>query len=159
MSEQQSSWRPVVGFESLYEVSDTGEVRRIGKAHRCGKGRGGSARLGRPIKPQKHRGGYLAVQLWRLGKMHRPLLHRVVAAAFIGPCPEGMEVNHIDGVKTNNAASNLEYVDRSQNMLHAYRTGLRVVSEVTRENARRMGNIYGKRNHEAGIGATAVGRV
>lgn len=156
---EQLEWRPVVGFEGLYEVSRCGRVKRVGKAHRTGKGRGGGARLHREIKPQKHRGGYLAVQLWREGKMHRPLLHRVVAAAFIGPCPDGMEVNHIDGSKTSNAASNLEYVNRSQNMLHAYRTGLRVVSETVIEKARQLGTIYGKRNHEAGIGATAVGRV
>lgn len=158
MSDQQVSWRPVVGFEALYEVSDQGEVRRTGKAHKSGKGRGGGARIGRLIKPQPHRGGYLAVQLWRHGKLHRPLLHRVVAAAFLGPCPDGKEVNHVDGVKANNRASNLEYVDRSENMLHAYRTGLRVVSQVTRENARRMGRIYGKRNLEVGIGAAALGR-
>lgn len=132
------TWRPVYGFDDLYEVSDRGHVRRVGRAHRIGAGRGGGARIGREIAPQKHQGGYLAVQMWRHGKMHRQLLHRVVAAAFLGPCPEGKEVNHRDGVKANNQLSNLEYVSRSENMVHAYAKRLRHPSPV-----------HGERHHNA----------
>lgn len=118
-------WKPVVGFEGLYEVSDLARVRRVGPAARNGKGRGGGARLGRPIAPQKHKGGYQAVQLWKDGKMYRPLLHCVVAAAFLGAPPPGMEVNHGDGDKSRNVLDNLEYMTHGDNMLHAYATGLR----------------------------------
>lgn len=55
----------------------------------------------------------------------RYLVHRVVAAAFLGACPPGREVNHKDHDYTNNAASNLEYVTRSENMLHSHRSGRR----------------------------------
>lgn len=121
MSEE---WRPVSGFEAQYEVSSLGSVRRTGKAARNGKGRGGGARIGRPLTPQPRR-GYLAVQLWKDGKLTNFLLHRLVAIEFIGPIPEGKEVNHKDGVKSNCAASNLEYMTHSENMDHAYRAGLR----------------------------------
>ena len=50
--------------------------------------------------------------------------HKLVASAFIGPCPPGKEVNHKDGVTSNCYATNLEYVTHKQNMEHASRTGL-----------------------------------
>lgn len=119
-------WRPVVDFEGLYEVSDAGRVRRTGKAARHGKGRGGGARLGHVLAPLKNRQGYRAVQLWRGGEGAMRLVHVLVATAFLGPPPDRQEVNHRDGDKTNNALANLEYVTRSENARHAYRTGLRV---------------------------------
>jgi hypothetical protein len=130
MSEE---WKPVVGFEGLYEVSDLGRVKRIGKAAQNGKGHGGGARIGRILAPQKHKGGYVAVQLWKNGKMIRPLIHRVVAAAFIGEIPGNHQVNHKDGDKKNNAHSNLEYVTRSENMDHAYKNGLHAFTDRMRK--------------------------
>jgi hypothetical protein len=52
-------------------------------------------------------------------------VHRIVAAAFIGPCPDGLEINHKNGIKLDNRAENLEYTTRSANMKHAYDSGLR----------------------------------
>lgn len=50
--------------------------------------------------------------------------HRLVAEAFHGPCPEGLEVDHVNGVKTDNRASNLEYVTHEENMRRARERGL-----------------------------------
>jgi len=119
-------WASVLGYEGLYEVSDLGRIRRIGMAAKTGKGHGGGARIGRILKPQKHRGGYRAVQLWKDGKLRNFLVHIIVAHAFLGPTPKGKEVNHDDGHKPNCAASNLEYLTRAENIKHAYRTGLRI---------------------------------
>lgn len=118
-------WRPVVGFEGLYEVSDRGRVRRVGRAARNGKGRGGGAQIGLVLRLQEDRHGRRHVQLWRNGSYYNRLVHCLVASAFLGPCPQGKEVNHKRGVQAGDAAENLEYLTRSENILHAYATGLR----------------------------------
>lgn len=70
-------------------------------------------------------GYYQAVLRNRQGEKKFPTVHRLVAAAFI-PNPLGLpQVNHIDGVKAHNEASNLEWCTAKQNIDHAIRTGLR----------------------------------
>lgn len=114
-------WAAIPGWPD-YEVSDQGRVRRV-TARTC-------AKVGHILKAvPRHRNGehpsgrYLFVSLSRDGKIASCAVHRIVAAAFLGPA-EGMEVNHRDGVATNKRAANLEYVTRSGNQLHAYRLGL-----------------------------------
>lgn len=107
-------WRTVAVAPS-YEVSSEGRVRRIAWARNSGGGR--------VLRPSPRR-GYPSVDLCEQGKKRTYSVHRLVAAAFLGPCPEGMEVNHIDGCKTNARASNLEYVTSAANQRHAYRAGL-----------------------------------
>ncbi len=115
---------PLAGYEGVYEISRSGVIRRVGKAPVHGKGRGGGARIGRIRSTKPGWSGYPCVQLWKDGINRMFLLHRLVAATFLGPCPPGHEVNHIDGNKANPDASNLEYVTRSQNLRHAYEVGL-----------------------------------
>jgi hypothetical protein len=81
-------WRPAVGFERFYDVSDQGRVRRVGAV--------AGARV-----------------------------HQLVAAAFLGPCPQDFQINHMDGDKTNARPSNLEYVTCQGNIQHAIQYGLR----------------------------------
>lgn len=64
------------------------------------------------------------VRLSRDGDSRTAPVHRLVLEAFEGPPPEGCEPNHIDGDKGNNALDNLEWVTHSQNVQHAYDTGL-----------------------------------
>lgn len=113
-------WRLVPGTPN-YEVSDFGRVRRITG------GRG--VRAGRILKPGKHPGGYQVVSLWTDGICRKRTIHTLVYEAFIGPRPEGMEVNHLDGVKTNNALSNLEGCTRAENQRHAVSHGLAAMGE------------------------------
>ena len=81
-----------------------------------------------PVTPRVHTNGYL-----RIGVKDKDYyVHRLVAAAFC-PNPRGLkEVNHIDGNKRNNAASNLEWCTRSENNRHAFKTGLRSYAELSR---------------------------
>ncbi len=105
-------WRPVVGYEGWYEVSDHGHVKRI----KAGRG----ARAGRILHPG-NRHGYLHVALFQGGRSTKQsaIVHRLVLAAFVGPCPAGLQVNHKNGIKTDNRAENLEYVTPKENVRHA----------------------------------------
>lgn len=109
----QELWLPVVGYEGLYEVSNLGRIKRIAP-----RSKGGSTD---PIKKFSISRGYLGTSLKKIGcKQWCPNVHTVVAAAFLGPRPEGMEINHKNGVKSDNRPENLEYVTRSQNHRHAF---------------------------------------
>lgn len=81
-------------------------------------------RLGRIAKLQISRNGYARVELWVDGKGRKYLLHRLLAKTFIPNPKNKPQVNHIDGNKLNNNLSNLEWVDQSENQLHAYKNGL-----------------------------------
>lgn len=118
----QEVWRPVSGYEGRYEVSINGDVRSL---ERQKKNRGGTQRI--PLRDMKQRynhKGYKVVHLSKDGTNAWVLVHRIVALAFV-PNPHGKpQVNHIDGNKTNNSASNLEWVTNSENMRHAVANGL-----------------------------------
>lgn len=109
-------WRPIRNYEGVYEVCKFGTVRRV-KPWK-------NTTFGGFIKPVLISHGYQHVSLCRDNKAKSFRLHKIVAEAFLGPCPEGHVVNHRDGVKTNNWASNLEYVTPRENTAHAIRTGL-----------------------------------
>jgi hypothetical protein len=116
------SWRPVVGYEGRYEVSDVGALRSLSRLVRVRHGT--RMVVGRELVAGLMNAGYLVCALQADNVSAMRLVHRVVAAAFIGPCPPGHEVNHKNGVKTDNRAVNLEYVTRVENLRHAKRHGL-----------------------------------
>ena len=162
-------WLPVVGYEGIYDVSDRGRVRRA----KSGK----STLVGRMMEGSVDTRDYIRVGLYKDSRQRTHRLHRLVAAAFIGPCPDGKEVNHKDGIKPNNGVSNLEYVTKSENTLHAFRNGLKVAvhgeaigsAKLTEENihviwrrllAKESQRSIAKRLHvcRATISAIATGR-
>ena len=116
MREKKERWRAVVGFEGIYEVSDFARVKRVGA------GRGAVA--GRILKQQTNRRGYQVLRINKDGKRYSATVHKLVAGAFIGVRPNGKEVNHKDGNKSNNYPDNLEYVTQSENQRHAFAMGL-----------------------------------
>lgn len=75
-------------------------------------------------KGTENKTGYLMISFRIKQKTAMRSVHRLVAAAFLGPPPDGYQVNHIDGNKLNNSPTNLEYVTPSANIKHAFQTGL-----------------------------------
>jgi hypothetical protein len=116
------TWRPVVGWEGLYEVSDMGRLKSVARSV---PGRGG---VTMHIREKVLRGsinadGYVTVALCRDNIRTMARLHRLVLEAFIGPCPEGFDGCHWDDIKTNNALSNLRWDTKSANTYDRIRNG------------------------------------
>lgn len=105
----EECWRPVAGWEQ-YEVSCQGRVYSHWQK--------------RSMHPSLAGAGYLSVRLCDGPRRLRPYVHELVAEAFLGERPEGHEPNHRDGNKTNNRVSNLEWLTHSQNLKHAWASGL-----------------------------------
>ena len=102
---------PVQGYDGVYSVDADGNVYSTQ--------RGGLKKL----RAFKTNSGYLKLRLKKDGIGKGFYVHRLVVQAFVGN-PEGMDVNHIDGNKLNNSASNLEIVSRTDNMKHARSIGI-----------------------------------
>jgi hypothetical protein len=109
-------WKPVVGHENWYEVSNLGRVRRS----LAGKG----TRVGKILKPWIDTRGYYGVALSRDGIVTKVPIHHLVAAAFHLNKHGKSHINHRDGIKLNNASENLEWATKSEDTQHAYDTGL-----------------------------------
>lgn len=99
-------WAAISGFPE-YEVSTLGRVRRCVDSRKY--------KAGFILTPRKHPRGYLWVSLSANGRMKNKLIHRLVAEAFLGSQPEGMQVAHNDGSRTNNAVGNLRWDTASAN--------------------------------------------
>ena len=141
-------WKGVVGWGD-YEVSDEGRVRRVRWPDKEGirylvqnrqvmmTGKVGYMRVS--LIGREGDGGY-----WGNKRKHVRMVHRLVAETFIGPAPDGKEVNHIDGDKLNNHWGNLEWVTHAENMQKAGEMGL-----IDREAAaRRIKRMWEKRRGE-----------
>jgi hypothetical protein len=110
------TWLPVVGFgEGFYEVSDLGRVRSLhhGRQRILRPGTSGTSR----------KKGYPMLILYVDGLREKRFVHKLVAEAFIGPCPEGEEIRHKDGNHQNPAASNLLYGTSHENHMDAVEHG------------------------------------
>lgn len=108
-SEQVSDWRPVVGYEGIYEVSSDGLIRSLPRTDT--KGRPIKGRLMRPSMA----GRYPSVPLCKNARRKTSAVHIIVAAAFLGPRPQGMDVAHNDGDVSNARLSNLRYATHKEN--------------------------------------------
>lgn len=120
-------WLPVVGWEGRYEVSDREQVRSLDRVIHDKNGLRTRRFKGRVLTPWVNHGGYLVVGLPSDGRSSRHtinrLVHRLVAEAFLGPCPEGMEVLHGPRGTSDNTPANLRYGTPSENRFDTVRDG------------------------------------
>lgn len=115
-------WKPVKGYEGYYEVSDFGNVRSLDKYIKC---RGGNLRLlkGRIISLCKDKDGYLIFNLIKDKVRKNCKVHRLVAENFIDNPKNKPQVNHKNGIKSDNRLENLEWCLPVENMKHAVKNG------------------------------------
>ena len=111
----KEQWKTIEGYPK-YQVSNLGRVKSLSYM-----------RTGREnvLSLKQTRCGYMAFWLYRDGKRKMPLVHRLVAKAFLENPNNLPQVNHKDGDKTNNRVSNLEWCSQSENEKHAFITGLK----------------------------------
>jgi len=129
-------WRPVYGYEGLYEVSNFGKVRSVNRW--VPNGKGGTISLNSvALRPSVNTFGYFMVNLCKCGKTNTRLVHRLVASSFLKNEHGKKIVNHIDGNKKNNYVSNLEWCTASENTKHAYSIGLMRITECMRKTMNR----------------------
>ncbi|WP_204743166.1 HNH endonuclease signature motif containing protein [Pseudocnuella soli] len=105
--------KPIPGFHEKYFVNHYGQVYRPMKK--------GSIL---PVHTRIDRAGYITVRLFKEGKTYTKFVHRLVAEAYIHNPFNKCCVNHLNGVKTDNRVENLAWVNHSENIQHAYDTGL-----------------------------------
>lgn len=121
-------WIGIAGFEGRYEVSDRGRVRSVDVLVPYNHWRSGERlrrrKRGKLLPQQMTNAGYLLVHLHADGERTARTVHRLVAETFMPDADFTLDVNHVDGVKANNALDNLEWVARSRNHDHAVELGL-----------------------------------
>jgi len=114
MDQNLEQWRPVVGYEGLYEVSDHGRVRSLPRTCLT-KGNATRTVSARVMSQNRDGRGYLAVILSKDGKKTTTRVYLIVAKAFIGERPDGMVVAHGPAGKDDNSVANVSYKTQSEN--------------------------------------------
>lgn len=125
---KECTWKDIPGYNGLYMVNNYGEILRCRRVQGRNPLTGGDSVYPSVVmRARKNKCGYMQIILVdNDGVRQTWLVHRAVAAAFLeGGDDSKMQVNHIDGDKTNNCLSNLELVTAKENTRHAILTGLR----------------------------------
>lgn len=116
-----------INFTDFYEISNLGSIRSVDHVTTQTNTFGTFSRVyfGKVLKPRKSKNGYLYVSINIGGIIKSVKIHRLVAEHFIPNIENKPEVNHINGIKTDNAVSNLEWNTSSENKRHAFAIGLK----------------------------------
>lgn len=124
-------WKPVEGWCDRYEVSNTGRVRTVALMSNSGDGKLTKLKEYRIRNVSDDGAGYMRVGLCLGHSVSRLIgVHRLVALAFLGPCPfRGAVVNHKNNIRADNRVENLEWVSHQGNRQHAVECGRAAVGE------------------------------
>lgn len=122
-------WKDIVGYEGLYQVSNLGRIRSFYKR-----------RNDVEFLKFADNHGYKTITLHKDGRQKTFRVHRLVAVAFLPNESDKPQINHINGNKSDNRASNLEWCSQSENMLHAYESGLQTPNTKEANAAKRKLN-------------------
>jgi len=151
----REEWRPVVGYEGFYDVSNRGRIKSIERED--------SRHTGRVLSPG-HPRGRPHINLFKHGRASakRHYVHILVLEAFVSPRLPGMQCNHLDGDKANNRVPNLEWGTQFDNMRHAFDNGLIVAahgekngqSKLTEGDVRRARALIA-----SGVTRVAIGKI
>lgn len=123
-------WKEVTwieGYRGVLDVSSIGRVRRRSYKYEALGRWGKTHTTTKPDKillPYVEKTGYPTIAVQISGRRKKFLVHRLVARAFVDGYEESLTVNHINGIKTDNRAENLEWVTLAENTQHQWRTGL-----------------------------------
>ena len=118
-------WRPIEGYEGLYEISSYGRVKSVDRYDRRNQ-----FRKGKLLKNKDNGNGYLICSLSKNGIVKNKYIHRLVAEAFIERANGLYEVNHKDENKKNNSVDNLEWCDRKYNNTYGTKTEREIKSKI-----------------------------
>lgn len=162
------NWKPIQGFEGVYDVSDLGRIRSYKNYNH------GLKKEPTVLRLSLNNSGYPHVGLLFEGKRLQKTVHRLVAEAFL-PNPHGhAEIDHKNGNKTDNRVENLEWVSRTENQVRAWQSGLKVplkrernpASKLTVAKAKEIKELYATGKYTTrqlgemyGVSKTAVGFV
>lgn len=101
------NWKPIKGYEGIYEVSDFGRVKRLANSNRC--------KRDRILNPKPNHNGYIRVKLTNNGVSEKVFVHRLVLIAFVGNPLSEQETLHVDNNRQNNILGNLRWGSRQEN--------------------------------------------
>lgn len=121
---ESEHWRPVLGYEGSYSVSDLGRVRAEPRVVKHSSG-GAMRRKGGPLRASPNANGYAVVQLCLNGKIKFRSVHSLVLEAFVCARPPGAEGCHNDSNPMNSALPNLRWDTRSGNFSDMVANGTR----------------------------------
>jgi len=122
IKKMKEDWEDIIGYEGFYQVSKTGKIKSVQRF--IEKSNGCKLFVAEKILRPNFNTAYPTVVLHKHGKQKCCPVHRLVAGAFLKNPKNKPQVNHLDGVKSNFHVDNLEWCTRSENVSHAYNTGL-----------------------------------